>query len=258
MNKEELAKVLENHRHWLNEDCDGYENMKANLRSASLSSADLSGANLSSADLSDANLRYADLRDANLRYADLRGADLRDADLRGADLRYANLRYANLGSANLRYANLGYANLRDVHLRNADLRDADLRNADLSDADLSNADLRDAKMPFIPYVCPDFGSFIGYKKAYGDFIVELEILADAKRFSATSRKCRCDKAKVLRILDTNGNELGMHTVSSKYDGNFKYKVGEIVSVDDFDENRWNECSTGIHFFVNFQEAVNYN
>jgi len=23
------------------------------------------------------------------------------------------------------------------------------------------------------------------------------------------------------------------------------------------ENRWNECSTGIHFFITWQEAVNY-
>ena len=218
MNKEELTKVLENHRHWLNEDCDGCENMKADLRNA--------------------DLRYADLGDANLRDADLRDADLRDAYLRNADL----------GSADLRYANL----------RDADLRDADLRDADLRCANLSFADLRCAKMPFIPYACPDFGSFIGYKKAYGDFIVELEILADSKRCSATSRKCRCDKAKVLRILDMNRQEIDALYVVSKFDRNFVYRVGEIVSVDDFDENRWNECSTGIHFFVNFQEAVNYN
>ena len=193
MNKEELVKVLENHKHWLNEDCEGWENMKA------------------------------DLCDADLRGADLRGADLRGADLFGADL-----------------------------------RGADLSGADLSGAYLRCADLRGAKMPFIPYACPDFGSFIGYKKAYGDVIVELEILADAKRCSATSRKCRCDKAKVLRILDMNRQEIDEIYVVSKFDRNFAYWVGEIVSVDDFDENRWNECSTGIHFFVNFQEAVNYN
>ena len=168
MNKEELAKVLENHMHWLNEDCYGWENMKADLSSA------------------------------------------------------------------------------------------DLRYADLSSADLRNADLCGAKMPFIPYACPDFGSFIGYKKARGDVIVELEILADAKRCSATSRKCRCDKAKVLRILDMNRQEIDAPYVVSKFDRNFEYWVGEIVSVDDFDENRWNECSPGIHFFINFQEAVNYN
>ena len=56
-----LQEILENHKHWLNEDCEGWENM----------SADLSGANLSGANLSGANLR-----DADLRCADLRGADL--------------------------------------------------------------------------------------------------------------------------------------------------------------------------------------
>ena len=252
MNKERLAKVLENHRHWLNEDCDGWENMKADLLYADLSGADL---------------RYADLRGADLRDADLSGADLRDADLRDANLRYAKLGDANLHcsnligaylrNANLRYAKLGNANLHCADLIGADLHCADLRYANLHCANLSYADLRGAKMPFIPYACPDFGSFIGYKKAYGDVIVELEILADAKRLSATSRKCRCDKAKVLRILDMNRQEIDATYVVSEFDRNFVYKVGEIVSVNDFDENRWNECSTGIHFFLNFQEAVNY-
>nr|DAE41777.1 MAG TPA: hypothetical protein [Caudoviricetes sp.] len=49
----------------------------------------------------------------------------------------------------------------------------------------------------------------------------------------------------------------MTSVASDRDSKFIYKVGEIVTVDDFDDNRWNECSTGIHFFINRQEAVNY-
>ena len=36
-----------------------------------------------------------------------------------------------------------------------------------------------------------------------------------------------------------------------------YKVGELVIPDSFDENRWNECSHGIHFFINKQNAINY-
>ena len=44
---------------------------------------------------------------------------------------------------------------------------------------------------------------------------------------------------------------------SSYDNTFIYKKGEIVSVDNFDEDRWNECSTGIHFFITREEAVNY-
>lgn len=110
-------------------------------------------------------------------------------------------------------------------------------------------------------VCPDTGSFIGWKKATCNgmdyVIVKLEILEDAKRSSATTRKCRCDKAKVLAIETIEGEPLKHLNAKSKYDETFVYKVGEIVSVDNFDEDRWNECAPGIHFFINRQEAVEY-
>ena len=172
MTRETLDKIMENHKHWINEDCEGWENMKANLC------------------------------DANLRGADLRGADLRDADLCDANL---------YGAKNL---------------------------------------------PFIPYACPDTGSFIGYKKA-SNMIIKLEITKDAKRVSATGRKCRCNKAKVLGIYDYERNLLEDKEVASDRDKDFIYRVGEVAEVKDFDEDRWNECSTGIHFFINFQEAVKY-
>ena len=219
--EQELKEILKKHKLWL-EDIGQQDAERANLR----------GADLCGADLCD-----ADLCDADLRGADLRGADLCDADLCDADLRGANLRGADLCGANL---------------RGADLRGADLRGADLCGADLCGA----KNIPFIPYACPDFGSFIGYKKAQG-LIVELEILSDAKRVSATGRKCRCDKAKVLSIQNIDGTPSVKTSVASNRDSKFIYKVGEIVAVDDFDENRWNECSTGIHFFINRQEAVNY-
>ena len=47
-------------------------------------------------------------------------------------------------------------------------------------------------------------------------------------------------------------------VASKYDRTFIYRVGETASVCDFDENRWNECAPGIHFFITREEAINYN
>ena len=217
-----LAEVIENHKHWWNEDCEGWRDMRAYLGRANLSGADLSGADLSGADLGRANLSGADLS----------GAYLRGADLSGAYLRRADLSRANLSGANL-------------------------SGADLSGADLSEAYLRGAKnVPFIPYACPDFGMFIGFKKAYG-YIVVLEIPEDAKRLSATSRKCRCDKAKVLEIQNIDGTKANVTKVVSGYDPNFVYEVGKTVSVDNFCEDRWQECSPGIHFFINRQEAVNY-
>ena len=241
----DLKKILDEHLLWLN----GEGGSRANLFGANLRGANLFGANLR-----DANLRCADLRNANLRCADLRNADLRNADLCRADLRNADLCNADLCDADLRRADL----------RNADLCDADLCDANLRNADLCDADLRCASMDqmiwnihtaFYPLQCPDSGSYIGYKKASG-LVVELEIPADARRSSATSRKCRASKAKVLSITDINGNP-GGDQVRSNFDPNFVYAIGETVEVTDFDDNRWNECSTGIHHFITRAEAVIY-
>ena len=246
----DLKKILDEHLLWLN----GKGGSRANLRNADLSNADLR----------DADLRGANLRCANLSNADLSDADLRDADLFGANLRCANLRDANLRGANLSNADLRDADLRDADLRGANLRCANLSNADLSDSDLCNADLCEASIDqmmwniytvFYPLQCPESGSYIGYKKASG-LVVELEIPADARRSSATSRKCRASKAKVLSITDINGNPAGGQ-VKSNYDPNFVYAIGETVEVTDFDDNRWNECSTGIHHFITRAEAVIY-
>lgn len=87
---------------------------------------------------------------------------------------------------------------------------------------------------------------------------ELEICEDALRSSATSRKCRCSHAKVLSITKLSGADAGVDSVLSSYDKRFLYTVGETVSVSNFDLDRWNECSTGIHFFITRQEAVDYN
>lgn len=121
----------------------------------------------------------------------------------------------------------------------------------------------------IPYVCPKEGSFIGYKKAHyyrieedllirESCIVKLLILEDAKRSSSTSRKCRCDKAKVLSITNLDGTETNIKTVYSGFNEEFSYTVGETVEVKDFDECRWHECAPGIHFWMDRIEAVEYN
>jgi hypothetical protein len=127
-------------------------------------------------------------------------------------------------------------------------------NAYLISADLSGV-IYNHLTSFYALQCPEEGSFIGYKKA-NERIVKLLITEDAMRSSATSRKCRCSKAKVLSIESIDGKET-FEEVNSNYTGNFVYKTGEIVSVSDFNTDRWNECSTGIHFFITRQEAVNW-
>ena len=206
-----------------------------------------------------------------LRGADLRGADLCDAslshiDLRSADLRGADLRGANLWSANLRSADLSYADLSGANLNRADLNGADLRGVNLSGADLSQANLSGANHVKLSIaktsILPDEGDIIGWKKAItldgAPIIVKLLIPADAQRSNATGRKCRASTARVLDLQDKQGNSLPPDTTAySSYDPDFTYQKGETVHVEDFDTNRWDECATGIHFFITRIEAVEY-
>ena len=250
INGKTLEEILENHLHWLKRDVDGWESMRANLRDANLSWANLDGANLSWSNLDGANLSWSNLDGANLSWANLDGANLDGANLSWANLRDANLRDANFRNANLRNANLDGANLSGADLRDANFRDANFRNANLRNT---------KNILYIPLECPSDGAFVGWKKV-NNVLIKLEIPEDARRSSATTKKCRCDKAKVLGFYDSLGSkELDItELVNDKYGKKCKYVKGEMVYPDFFDEDRWNECSHGIHFFVNKQDAINYN
>ena len=222
---------------------------------------------LNRANLANANLANANLRGANLRGANLRGANLKGAELAGANLSDADLREANFSMANLYRTNLDDADLADADLTDADLYRANLTRANLSDADLYNTNLERViidmaylvgaqNIPYIPLACPSEGAFIGWKKVDNEYLVKLQIPEDARRSSATTRKCRCDKAMVLDITSLDGEEHYNEVVNYNYTTTV-YKVGEMVYPNSFDDYRWLECSTGIHFFVNKQDAINY-
>ena len=246
---EDLNRILEDHSKWIKSS--GNDGIQANL-----AMADLSGVNLRGANLRGANLVGADLSGADLAMANLSAANLRWANLIGADLIVANLHETILRGANLVGADLCGADLRDAILNVANLSKADLYGADLYGANLIGANIN------MSITCPEEGSFIGFKKASDknneiEYIVKLEIPEDALRSSATTRKCRCSKAKVLSITNLDGTDADIDVAYSNHDPGFIYKIGEIVEVADFDTDRWNECSTGIHFFITRKEAVDY-
>ena len=167
MTQEELDKIIEQHQHWLKEDCEGWEGMMANLRWA--------------------NLRWADLSDANLS---------------GANLRWANLRWANLSGADLSGANLRWANLSGADLSGADLSGANLSWANLSGADLSGANLSGADKFRLGKVLDE--PLIGYKKTREGIVIAAEIPAGAIVFCINGSKCRTNRAK---ITDMDGHEV---------------------------------------------------
>jgi hypothetical protein len=165
-----------------------------------------------------------------------------------------SLRGANLSGANLSDADLSDANISGANLRGADLSDANISGADLSDANISGADLRGADligatwdyMTIGIHAAPQ-GELIVYKKLAGGTISTLKVPHDAKRLWATTRKMRVSKALVLSGEGVSG-----------YDPKFVYKVGEWVEVANFDDNRWIECSFGIHCFLTIEEAQEWN
>ena len=248
-------------------DLNGADLIEANLERAYLHHAVLINAKLDKAFLKDAFLKDAVLKQAKLNYTFLKGADLKYADLTEVYLKYADLTEANLSNTILKFANL-----EGAKLTNADLRYAYLDTVTLENANLEGADLRDAiltrilvylnnvtDIPFIPLNLPE-GEFIAYKKVRINteyYIVKLKVLADSKRSRAGGDKCRCDKALVLEIQDLDGNKLDLTEITNYNYAQCTYKVGEIVYADSWDENRFNECSHGIHFFLDRQRAVNY-
>ena len=147
-----------------------------------------------------------------------------------------------------------------------------------------------------PMVCPENGSFIAYKRVLNNFvslmddkkfiytqsghvlstddyqvkaIATLEIPDRAKRSSAFGNKCRASEAIVKDIsvyvvprwnplIKAEKLEIGLDAAYSTYVHSFYYRVGETVKPDEpFNENRWIECASGIHFFMTLEEALNY-
>ena len=92
------------------------------------------------------------------------------------------------------------------------------------------------------------------------YLVKLLIPKDAKVSSWIGDKVRADRAYVLNIYDQEGKEV--QEVIAKCAINDKiltdYTVGEYSYPDDFDDNFRNICSNGIHFFLDKQEAMDYN
>ena len=286
ISEEELKKILYDHKLWLNDKNTGKqaELYGMDLEHVDFSSENLCGARFSGSKLCGANFHNAILCGADFCRSDLRNANFTGAYLKSANFADANLWYARLDNSDLSEAYFSYANLWKATLCDAELQCAVFRNTNLCDVDFFGADLSDtnfecallygsslrftngldlsSRAAASLMVCPEKGSFIGWKKVIDDggteYIVELLIPDDAKRSSATSRKCRCSYAIVQSVTK---NDKSQEKVQSVINHNFStetvYEVGKPVYPDSFDDDRWMECSNGIHFFITRVEAVNY-
>ena len=62
---------------------------------------------------------------------------------------------------------------------------------------------------------------------------------------------------MIEFQNKDGSISGEKTYTNNEYTECIYEVGKIVYADSWDENRWDECSHGIHFFIDRQSAVDY-
>lgn len=88
-------------------------------------------------------------------------------------------------------------------------------------------------------------------------IAKLRIPAYAERIVYKDNKCRASCAQVVDIYDEYG--VRYYTGTSIYyrTTKCKYNLGHMVYADDFNDNPFEICSNGIHFFLTEQEAWDY-
>lgn len=164
-------------------------------------------------------------------------------------------------------ANFENTNVSSTTFSRCDLRKTNFEGANTFHTDFYLAEVRGAKGLYIPLPCPSEGSFIAWKRVYlydedNDDIGESAILKmlipeDAKRLGDNERACWASKAKILEIQDLQGRLLDNKIAVSMRDNSFKYRVGETIEADGFNENRYAIHGHGIYFFIDRQEAVNY-
>ena len=211
-----------------------------------------------------------ELTDLEFDDMDLSGMDLHNINFEvcmfqnvkfdGADLSESSIKNAQLDGCSVRRVNFRNAELWGACMRGCDMTGCDICGADLYAAVLENANLTDVKSDeqtkWFRMHCPETGPILGYKKCVYDRIVQLLIPADAKRTSATLPTCRCNKAKVLTIKSFDETE-EFDEAWSLVDENFVYRKGQWVEVKNFNEDRWFDSTTGIHFWMSREEAMKY-
>ena len=278
--QEELDKVLDDYR---NVTIGSDVSAKLDLSYSDLRGLCIAYQHLCNVDFTGSNLSCIRIYHSKLDHCHFINCDLNDVIFKFTSIIYSDFNRCNM--RNMHCSHIHIASSCVIH--NSNIIDNIFFNSTLelnldessilqhnwlrSDANLIRPKLVDfPKDAFVKYAnCPTHGKFIGWKKCeitpddrakLNDTafycLVKLEIPASAKRSSGIGFKCRADKAKVLSICTLNG-ETKLTEALSMYDSNFVYKVGETVSVDDFDDSRWNECAPGIHFFIDKDAAIGY-
>ena len=216
------------------------EGDRTELKECEFKDMDLTGWNLSNIDFT-----LSSFQNVILNGVDFCKSTVENALFDGCPMQGANFRNAVMKTASFRYCDMSRCDIRGAYLFGAVLEFANLEGI-----------ISDEETKWFRLHCPEKGAFLAYKKCVNDRMVQLLVPADALRTSATLPSCRCNKAKVLTIKSFDFKE-NFEEAWSLVDEDFVYKKGEWVEVKNFNEDRWQDSTTGIHFWLTREEAEAY-
>lgn len=223
------------------------------IKACSFFNSDLSnscfcGVTFDNVDFSHSNLSGSEFIDCTFGKVLFCGADLTKALFHNCDLFLSDLSGANLSDSRLlvsasdskfSFANFHNANFYRSHF-GMGVEFENIINTETSEY-FNNI--------------PQGVDLAGWKKCENGVIVKLLIPADAKRSIATTDKCR---AEYVEVLDVYGDLIGTTHWPFLANSYTHYVPGHYVwPINGFDDNRWNGCSSGIHFFLTRKEAEAY-
>jgi len=253
----DLSGIFLNGDYFVDTNFEGADLSRSILKDVEIRDSNLKGVNLNYAHMINCKLsKHNVFCHATLNYINVLGLRSDDTDFSYANLDYACFRRSHLEHGNFSYVSLHFATLYEVSLRGSILTKANVYGTHFNRVYFDEANLNDIENLEVPMNLPE-GEFIGWKKLEHGAIAKLKILEDSKRSRATDDKCRCDKALVLELQKLDGTKYPLNSLLNANYTPCTYTVGKIVYADLWDNNRWNTCSHGIHFFLDKQSAIDY-
>lgn len=173
-------------------------------------------------------------------------------------IEYCKLSYSRFIGGSIRNTSFMLSNVEHAMFNNINADSVTFDHCDIDRCKVVESNI------ILPQMIPSNGSFIAWKKALcereGEYqsavIIKLRIPEDAKR-CCVSHKCRASKVEVLGFETLDGQKLSDDScVHSWYNPNFMYKIGTVKPFC-FDDDLTAQCSDGIHFFLNRDDAVAY-
>ena len=208
---------------------------------------DMSGLALENHDLSGLWIDGCNFSRSQLIDIDFSETEFRDCQFLRTSFIHCDFTSLISNFSNFMNARFQYSNFSKMRVRNCNFNGADFLRSNPGGIDWNYTIIGLAPAPE--------GDLIGWGKKH-NVMVKLLIPALAKRSWATTRKLRCEYAKVLEIRKGNSH-LPYFAHRAYRDLITVYRVGEIVYPDSWDPDRWRECSHGIHFFLTEHEAAQW-